>query len=79
MTTPRRPAAPGADPIAAAQGTMPAADPGTPEDTPMTDRQAAELRMLTDKTGEAFDTALTKRQAAERIAYLRERAGKSQE
>lgn len=58
-------------PIVAAQGTMPAASPGTDPEAPMTDVQAAELRQLTDKTGEAFDTSLTEQQAAQRIAYLR--------
>ncbi len=47
-----------------------------PEDPrePMTDVQAAQLRDLADRTGEAFDTSLTKRQAARRIAYLEELA-----
>lgn len=41
---------------------------------PMTEVQMAQLRDLTDKTGEAFDTSLTKREAARRIAYLEELA-----
>ncbi|QFT64223.1 Protein of unknown function [Roseivivax halotolerans] len=52
----------------------PGADlPADPRE-PMTDKQAATLRQLTDETGEEFDMALTKREAARRIAYLEELA-----
>ncbi|SFD93624.1 DUF3072 domain-containing protein [Roseivivax sediminis] len=41
---------------------------------PMTDVQAAQLRDLTDRTGEEFDMAMTQREAARRIAQLDELA-----
>ncbi len=59
--------------IAAANGTMPAANPGTHAESPMTDVQAVELRDLAEKTGEEFDSSLSEDQAAQRIAYLREK------
>ena len=52
----------------------PASDLPPDPRAPMTDRQAARLRELTEKTGEEFDSALTKRQAARRIAFLEELA-----
>ncbi|WP_226779417.1 DUF3072 domain-containing protein [Oceaniglobus trochenteri] len=54
---------------ASAIGAVPTVD--THGDEPMTDKQAAYLRNLCDKTGEAFDTALSRRQANERIEALR--------
>ena len=39
---------------------------------PMTERQAVELRELSQQADEPFDAALTKRQAARRITALRE-------
>ena len=49
-------------------------DPHAPDDdAPMTDKQAAILRDLTDREGLDFDGSLTKAQADERIAALRER------
>jgi hypothetical protein len=43
----------------------------TPEDLPMTELQAAELRMLADRAGAPVPIHLTARQAQERIAELR--------
>ncbi|MFQ6551559.1 DUF3072 domain-containing protein [Aestuariibius insulae] len=52
----------------------PEAEAARDPDAPMTEKQAAELRELTEKTGDPFDANLTERQADERIAELRERS-----
>ncbi|MDF0602840.1 DUF3072 domain-containing protein [Psychromarinibacter sp. C21-152] len=71
MTDPTRPKDLDRQPVAAATGTMPAASPSTDAEAPMTEAQAAELRELAERTGEAFDASLTQHQAEERLAYLR--------
>ncbi len=51
----------------------PDAEAARDPDAPMTEAQAAELRALTEKTGDPFDANLTEQQAAARLAELRER------
>ena len=47
--------------------------PETGEDTErMTERQAAELRQLSEAEGEVFDASLSQTEAARRIATLKE-------
>lgn len=62
------------EPVAAANGTMPAAAPGGNAEEPMTEAQAAELRDLSEQAGEPFDAGLDYHQAEDRLAYLREKA-----
>lgn len=69
MTDHKQDAAAGLTPLAA----IPTVD--THGDEPMTDRQAVEMRVLTEKLGEPMDGVLTRRQAARRIAALKEMAG----
>ena len=51
-----------------------AADVDDTQGEPMTDKQAAILRELTDSCGEPFDGNLTRRQADDRIEYLKSNA-----
>ncbi|WP_375258687.1 DUF3072 domain-containing protein [Citreimonas sp.] len=44
------------------------------DEEPMTEKQAARLRDLCERTGEPFDASLTKYQASRRLAYLEELA-----
>lgn len=48
-------------------------DLGSDPDAPMTERQAAYLRELTERLDEPFDAALTKQQAKNRIRALEDR------
>ncbi|SES13035.1 Protein of unknown function [Tranquillimonas rosea] len=52
---------------------------GTHGDDPMTEKQAAILRALSDEAGEPFDASLDRQQAEDRIAYLREETGRAEE
>ncbi|WP_425450212.1 DUF3072 domain-containing protein [Virgifigura deserti] len=70
---------PGAEPMSAsswAKGTAKSPDDFDEQDEPMTDEQAAQLKVLSQEANEPFTDSLTRTAAERRIDELQQKTGK---